>query len=386
MATAVAYAAAVAEGSAERDRSGAVPRAEISALDRSGLLGITVPAEHGGLGAGPDLPVEVVRRIAVADPALAQILQGHYLQIDVLQRHGTDRLRRRLFGDVLRGGRIVSALAERGGAHSQDLRTRLSPAERGMVLAGRKHYVTGGLTAEWLAVSARDEPGRLVVAYVRRDDPGVALDEDWDAMGQRATVSGSAVLDDVPVERDMVVDYGSAFERPQLLGARAQLVHASVQVGIARGALNDAVLFLRTRARPFFEAAVAGWAARAVDDPHVTRAVGRLATRVTAAERLLEWAAGELVRIGLEPADAEDAARGSLAVAQAKAFGSEVAVEVSSELFALCGASATDTRHGLDRHWRNARTHSVHDPVDWKYHHLGAHLLIGASPPNHGQI
>ena len=84
--------------------------------------------------------------------------------------------------------------------------------------------------------------------------------------------------------------------------------------------------------------------------------------------------------------DARAATRGSLAVAKAKAFGSETAVQVASELFALSGASAADTRHALDRHWRNARTHSIHDPVDWKYHHIAAYELNGTLPPNHGQL
>ncbi|MFI5960145.1 acyl-CoA dehydrogenase family protein [Cryptosporangium sp. NPDC051539] len=97
-------------------------------------------------------------------------------------------------------------------------------------------------------------------------------------------------------------------------------------------------------------------------------------------------AGSTLEQIGLLPRSAEDAARGSIAVAQAKAFASEIAVEVSSELCSLSGASAADEKYGLGRHWRNSRTHSAHDPVDWKYHHTGAYLLNGTPPPNHGQL
>jgi alkylation response protein AidB-like acyl-CoA dehydrogenase len=138
-------------------------------------------------------------------------------------------------------------------------------------------------------------------------------------------------------------------------------------------------------ARPSTEAVRAG-ASAAADDPHVRHRYGRLAVRVRAAETLLADAARVLAETGLVPADADAAARGSLAVAGAKAFGSEVAVEAGSELFALCGTSATDQRWDLSRHWRNARTHSVHDPADWKYHHLGAYALGDVLPPNHGQL
>jgi alkylation response protein AidB-like acyl-CoA dehydrogenase len=190
----------------------------------------------------------------------------------------------------------------------------------------------------------------------------------------------------VPVDPDLVVPYERAFAVPQQLGARAQLVHAAIQTGIAGGALRDAGEFVRTRARPFFEAARAGWADRAGDDPHVLARYGRLATRVQAAEALLQSAAGTLDEVTRHPRDARDAARGSVAVAQAKAFASEVAVEVASDLFALSGASAADQRYDLSRHWRNARTHASHDPVDWKYHHVGNYLLNEVLPPNHGQI
>jgi alkylation response protein AidB-like acyl-CoA dehydrogenase len=100
----------------------------------------------------------------------------------------------------------------------------------------------------------------------------------------------------------------------------------------------------------------------------------------------LPWPAATLDEVTRRPRDSGEAARGSLAVAQAKAFASEVAVEVASDLFSLSGASAADERHDLSRHWRNARTHASHDPVDWKYHHVGNYLLNDVLPPNHGQI
>ena len=380
------YAAAIAHGAIERDRTGGVPAVELAAFDASGLLGITVPAEDGG----PQLPAsvlaEVIRSIAAVDPAIAQVPQGHFLLVDVLAVWGTPRQRQRLLGSVLDGGRLANGLAERGGKHAQDLKTRLVRTDAGLRLEGRKYYCTGAITARWLGVSALDDDGHLVLAFVERDAPGVTLDDDWDVMGQRATVSGTATLDRTPVDPELVVPYERAFAVPQQLGARAQLVHAAIQTGIARGALRDAGEFVRTRARPFFEAARAGWAERAGDDPHVLARYGRLATQVHAAEALLRAAAETLDTVTLHPRGAQEAARGSAAVAQAKAFASEVAVEVASDLFALSGASAADQRYDLSRHWRNARTHASHDPVDWKYHHVGNYLINDVPPPNHGQI
>jgi SfnB family sulfur acquisition oxidoreductase len=384
-----AYAESIAGGAIERDRAGQVPVAELAAFDASGLLAITVPAEDGG----PDLPAavlaEVIKIIAAVDPAIAQVPQAHFLFVDVLSVWGSPEQRERLLGSVLSGARLSNGLAERGGQHAQDLKTRLRAGGgpgAGLRLTGRKYYCTGALTARWIGVSALDDDGRLVLAFVERTAPGATFTEDWDVMGQRATVSGSAIFDDVPVDPALVVPYERAFQVPQQLGARAQLVHAAIQAGIAGGALAEAGQFVTTRARPFFEAARAGWAERAGDDPYTIARYGRLATKVAAAGALLAAAAATLDEVTRYPQDAGAAARGSVAVARAKAFASEVAVEVASDLFALSGASAADRRYDLSRHWRNARTHASHDPVDWKYHHVGNFLLNAVPPPNHGQI
>jgi SfnB family sulfur acquisition oxidoreductase len=385
LAAADAFAESLRDSVIERDRSGELPVAELERFDASGLAAITVPAADGG----PDLPMttlaEVIRRIAAVDPALAQAPQAHYLMVDVLAVWGDDHQRATLFSEVLAGGRLGNALAERGGTHAQDLKTRVIRDGGRLRLDGRKYYCTGALTSRWLAVSALDGE-RLVLAFVPRNAPGVTLDHDWNVMGQRATVSGGARFDGVELDPSLLVDYQAAFEVPQQLGARAQLVHAAIEVGIAGGALSDARWFVTEKGRPFFEAVRGGWTETAGGDPHVIQRFGRLATQVRAAETLLADAAAVQDEVGRRPADAEAAARGSIAVAQAKAFASEVAVAVASDLFSMSGASAADEKYDLSRHWRNARTHSSHDPVDWKYHHAGNWLLNGVLPPNHGQL
>ncbi len=386
LAAADAFAESLSDSVIERDRTGELPIAELERFDASGLAAITVPARDGG----PDLPmttlVEVIRRIAAVDPAVAQAPQGHYLMVDVLAVWGDDDQRATLFSEVLAGGRFGNTLAERGGTHAQDLKTRVTRAGGRLRLDGRKYYCTGALTSRWLAASALDDDERLVLAFVPRDARGVTLDHDWNVMGQRATVSGGARYEAVAVDPGLLVDYARAFAVPQQIGARAQLVHAAIEVGIAAGALRDARWFVAEKGRPFFEAVRGGWTETAGGDPHVIQRFGRLATQVRAAELLLADAAAVQDEIGRRPADAAAAARGSTAVAQAKAFTCEVAVRVASDLFSMSGASAADEKYDLSRHWRNARTHSSHDPVDWKYHHAGNWLLNGVLPPNHGQL
>jgi SfnB family sulfur acquisition oxidoreductase len=380
------YADSIADGVIERDRAAAVPVAELASYDASGLAGITVPAEHGGADLPASVLAEVARTVATVDPAIAQVPQAHFLFVDVLAVWGSPEQQERLFGDVMAGGRLGNGLSERGGKHAQDLATKLHGRGAATRLRGRKYYCTGAISARWIGVSALDDDGQVVLAFVEREADGVKVDDDWNVMGQRATVSGTATFDDVVVDPALVIPYQQAFAVPQQLGARAQLYHAGIQVGIAGGALRDAGWYVTDKARPFFEAARAGWAERASTDPHTIRRFGELATKVAAAQALLASAGATLDEITRQPRDADAAARGSIAVAQAKAFGSAVAVEVASDLFALTGASAADERHDLSRHWRNARTHASHDPADWKHHHVGNYLLNHIPPPNHGQI
>ena len=388
VAAAHAYAESIRVGIIERERAGGVPWSQLAELGRSGLLSLTLQPELGGPGHGSRTLAEVIRIIAAVDPAIAQIPQVHFLFPSALWELGSDEAKRTLADVILSGGRVGNAAAERGGQHAQDLRTRLTRNEVDgtLRLNGTKYYCTGAISSAWIAVTVIDDDDRGLLVYVPRDADGVVVGEDWAAMGQRNTVSGTTTFTDVEIDPAFVVDYAQLYERPQTLGARAQLVHAAIEVGIAGGALRDAGWFLREKSRPFFEAVRQGWAERAADDPHTVYRFGQLATKVAAAEALLASAAALLDETPLFPGDPEVAARASVAVARAKAFGSDVAVEVASELFAITGTSATDEKHNLSRHWRNARTHSVHDPVSWKYHHVGAYEISGTLPPNHGQL
>lgn len=165
------------------------------------------------------------------------------------------------------------------------------------------------------------------------------------------------------------------------MGPIAQLLHAAVEVGIARGALEETVGFVRTHARPWFETSYT----HGYEDVHVIHAVGDLAVRVFAAEALLDRA-GDFVDTAMADPTEESVARASIAVAEVKAYSTEVALQVTSKLFELSGSRSTLIEYGYDRYWRNARVHTLHDPVRWKYHHIGNFRLNGVKPPRHGAL
>ncbi|UOG21346.1 SfnB family sulfur acquisition oxidoreductase [Gordonia amicalis] len=386
-------AATFAAGAVERDRDRRLPFAEIDRLSASGLLALTVPARFGGLDVSPSVLAEVVSILAAADPSIAQIPHSHFVYLNLVRLSAGDTLAERIFTDVLAGGRVANAQSERGGKTIADISTRLTPIDGDggrYVLEGEKFYCTGSLFAHTLAVLAKLDvaagdlaPGEYV-AFIPADAPGVEIIDDWDAVGQRTTGSGTVRFSGVGVTAADLVARASATSATTAYGAYAQLLHVAIDVGIARGALTAAVEFVRTKARPWFEAGVD----RAVDDPLVVQRFGELEVDVATAEAMLV-AAGRRVDEAVDGsagAPRELVAEASIAVARAKAVADRVAAPVASALFEVSGTRSAAAGTGLDRYWRDARTHTLHDPVRWKYQHIGRWLLRGEDPPLHGVI
>ncbi|MGA5895694.1 SfnB family sulfur acquisition oxidoreductase [Streptomyces venetus] len=382
LAVAAELAAEFRKDAAERDARRRLPHTELERLSASGLLAVSVPAEFGGADVGAGTLAEIFRLLAAADASLAQIPQSHFVYVNVLRRQGTQRQQEFFFGEVLRGRRFGNAQSEAGTKHVQDIRTRLAPRPDGSyVLDGVKHYSTGALFAHWIPVLARADDDTLHVAYVPRDAPGLTVVDDWDGMGQRTTASGTVRLERVPVPADRVVPHHLTFQGPQLHGAVAQLLHAAIDAGIASGALAEAVEFVRTKSRPWFESGFE----TAAEDPLLIQRFGELAIRERATQALLREAA-RAVDAARDDLTDDSAAEASIAVATAKVTAAETAVEVGSALFEVSGTRSALDSLGLHRHWRDARTHTLHDPARWKVQHIGRYVLHGTRPPRHGLL
>lgn len=366
-----------------RDRERRLPWAELDAFVASGLWSITVPHEFGGAAVRSGTLAEVIATISAADGSLGQIPQNHFYALEVLRVGGTVEQQRFFYGRVLAGERFGNALAEIG--HKDfDRRTRLSRTATGWHVDGRKFYCTGALYAQWIpTLVVAQEEGREVasLAFVPRDAPGVTVTDDWDGFGQRVTGSGSVQFEHVRVEPEWVVPYQASFERPTTIGPLAQIMHAAIDLGQARGALAAALQFVRERSRPWIDAKVE----RAADDPLTIAQFGDLAARLRAAEALLRRAGRFVDAAQAEPTD-RTVAEASVAVAEARALATTVSLDTGSRLFELAGTAATLDGLGLDRFWRNARTHTLHDPVRWKYHAVGNFYLNDALPPRHGAL
>ncbi|QSB20431.1 SfnB family sulfur acquisition oxidoreductase [Pseudomonas sp. 15A4] len=375
-------AAVVRTHAATRDRERQLPWSEIELFTRSGLGGISVPRIYGGPQVSFVTLAEVFAILSAADPAVGQIPQNHFGILNSLIGSASEAQKQTLFASVLGGARIGNGGPERGTKNTLDIRTRLTADGDQFLLNGRKFYSTGALFAHWVAVKAINDDGKQVLVFVPRGTPGLYIIDDWSGFGQRTTASGSVLLENVRVSGERVVDNWKLGLAPNIQGAVSQLIQAAIDAGIAREAIDESIRFVRERSRPWIDANVE----RASDDPYVIADIGKLKLELHAAEALLRRAGRVLDEIAAEPIDEHSAARASIVVAEAKVLTTQVALLASEKLFELSGSRATLAEFNLDRHWRNARVHTLHDPVRWKVHAVGAWHLNGALPARHSWI
>lgn len=378
IAVATALAAEFRKGASERDRHATRPLQEVDAFSQSGLWSINVPRAYGGPGVSYRTLARVVAIISAADPSIGQIAQNHLGIVAAIQTVSDEDQKHLLFGEVLRGVRFGNAFSERGTKRAAEFETRFVDQGDHVVVRGQKFYSTGALLAHLVPIVAVDGEGRAWYAIAERDAPGLTVIDDWSAFGQRGTASGTVLIEDVRVPKTHLVPAWKGYEGPRTDGAVFQIIQAAIDAGIGRAALDDTITFVREKARPWIDSGQD----RASDDPYTIQAIGDLTIRQHAAEALLDRA-GIALDAAIASPNAESVAAAQLAVAEAKVLTTEIALAASNKLFELAGTRSTLAAENLDRHWRNARTHTLHDPVRWKYAIIGNHALNGVNPPFH---
>jgi SfnB family sulfur acquisition oxidoreductase len=375
------FAEQIRGDSAVRDKERRLPFEEIESFSQTGLWGITVPKEYGGAGVSTTTFTEVVAIVSEADASIGQIPQNHYANVEEIRLIGTEAQKKFFFDRILRGERLGNAAVERSGKNVIANQTRLVPDGDGFRLSGEKFYCTGALFAHWVPVRVTNDDGKRVLAIVNRHSEGLTVIDDWSSFGQRTTASGTVVLKDVRVSRDQILPSYEAYQRPTTRGPFSQIIHVAIDVGIARAAIADTIEFVKNRSRPWIDANVE----RASEDPLTIQELGRLEYQLHAAEAFMERAAVKVDRAAAAP-DEETVTVAALTVAEAKIAATEISIQATNKLFELAGTQSTLDKHGLDRHWRNARVHTLHDPVRWKYYALGNYYLNGVPPPRHAWL
>lgn len=360
-----------------RDREGYLPIDELDLYSQSGLWGISVPKAYGGAGVSYATVAEVIRIISAADSSIAQITQNHLVLVAHIGLDATEAQKQDLYGLVLQGYRFGNAFSELNSRNVAAFETKLLDQGDHVIVQGQKFYTTGALLAHIVPIVAVNEEGKIFLAFADRDAPGLDIINDWSGFGQRTTASGSAKINQVRVAKTRVVPV-DAFDTPTAAGPISQIIQAAIDGGIAHAALNDTIAFIREKSRPWIDSGKE----TAGEDPLTISAIGNLVIRVHAADALLERA-GRKIDAALANPDVQHVDEATITTAEAKVLTTEISIEASNRLFELAGTRATLASHNLDRHWRNARVHTLHDPVRWKYFHIGNYHLNQISPPRH---
>lgn len=369
-------------GAESRERERLLPHDQIRSIAAAGLYTFRIPQAAGGSGAAVQDVIRFVMDVAAADSNIAQALRPGFLFIENLLSGDDEAGRQRWFPRYLRGDVVANAGWERGGASGAISSVLVREGDHYRV-SGTKYYSTGSLYADWIQVTALTEAGQEVRFILPSDREGVELLDDFDAMGQRLTASGTTHLRNVRVEEDDLIrssHFRDGRAQRTIVTPFAQLFLGAVEAGIARNVLADAVDFARHHARPIKHSS----ASRSVDDPYVAHAVGEISAQAFAAEAAVLRAAASIDAAWQAGLAHEAVLQASIDVAQAQYIAANAALKAAELVFDVGGASATARSHNLDRHWRNARTVANHNPRDWKAAVVGSYQLTGAEPPLSG--
>lgn len=377
--------AEIAGGAAERELSRTLPVKEIEALKKAGFGAVRLPEAEGGAGATLPELFNLLIELSAADSNVTQALRGHFGFVeDVLSKpQGPDR--KRWTSRIAAGEIAGNAWTEIGNASQAAFSTAVSQKNGRLVVNGEKYYTTGSLFADWINVGVTGLDGRSSAVQVRRDDPGVTVIDDWDGFGQTLTASGTAIFADAAVDpADLVADddqfrYGAAFY---------QVVHLATLAGIGRAISAETALAVAKRTRTYSNAA----GPRSSQDPQVLQVVGRIRGDAYAAGAIVLQTARAVERAyqahlsGDAAAQERANATAELEVSQALTAVTNLILEASTILFDALGASAARRPVALDRHWRNARTLSSHNPRIYKDRIVGDFAVNGTPPPYQWRI
>lgn len=384
-----AVLAQIAEGAADRERLGVDPFEQIGLLRTSGLTALTLDPVYGGDGASIRELLAFVTDLAHADPIVAHILRAHFWQAQQISRLPEGPAKDRWAREVAAGKVFGNATSERSGA-AGTLRfaTELRAIDGGWLLNGSKFYSTGTAFADYVSVSGRLSEHQVAKVNVPVGRDGVVIEDDWDGIGQHRTGTGSTNFTDVLVTQDdflQVIDLEERAASVVTDGPLLQLYLQAVIAGVLRSVVDDARALVRRRVRSFDHAPAEIPSA----DPILLQTIGELASTAYVAQAAVLAAGAEVDRAySAERTGRADAgelfAAASLAAAQVKVHLDRVGLTAAAAVFDVGGASAASRAVNLDRHWRNIRTLTLHNPTSYKALAIGD-LVVNDNPlPGNG--
>ncbi|MCK8615617.1 acyl-CoA dehydrogenase family protein [Gordonia sp. C13] len=369
--------ARIAEGAVAREDDRRLAHDEVSWLRDAKFGALRVPVELGGYGASVRQVFRLLIDLATAESNLPQALRVHWSFVEDQLTALPDPEAERWLREVAEGTLVGNAITEPGVGAIDRYQTRLTADGDAWRLDGTKYYSTGSLYSDHILVAA-DQDGERVSVLVDADAQGVTQHDDWDGFGQRLTASGTTEFSGVQVSDDRILGPGYGSAGRTYATSYLQLVQLSVLAGIAQRATDDVSEWVRERKRTFTHST----ADLPRHDPLVQQVIGRLTAAAYSARTIVLEIADQLDRLaetGWQDEKLLDKVEFDVARAQATVI--PLVLDATTQLFEVGGASITSERLRLDRHWRNARVISVHNPLIFKLQAIGDHVLNGTDLP-----
>lgn len=375
--TAQLLAQEFSKDAAERDKIGGTAKVQRDALRKSGLLKILIPTEYGGNGQPWSLVLRIVRELAKVDAALAHLYGYHFLQLVTPHFAGSKQQKEYFYTESAKNNWFW------GNSANPIEPTLIGRKDgNGFILNGYNTFSTGAKDSDRLLVYwiDQEENDKVYVGFIPTNQIGVIVNDDWDGMGQRQTNSGSVTFENVIVEPHEILDKSVSAGKPfsTFDPIISQIILANVIVGSAEGALEEARKYTINKSRPWYLSNYE----KAIDDPFIQRRYGEFWINVQAAVQFVEMAGEKVDEAWEKDQSLTYVERGEtvLFTSAANAFGTKISLDVTSHIFEVMGARSATIKNNYDRFWRNVRTHSLHNPIEYKRKNIGQWFLHGEYP------
>ena len=364
-----------AQTAAVRDKQGGNPKAERDLIRQSGLLGLSIPKQYGGQEADWQTIFKTIQIIARVDSSLAHVYGFHHLLIATVQLFSQPEQYGPWFEQTAREnlfwGNTLNPLDRRT--------TATKVAEKEYIFDGNKSFCSGSIDSDILLCSGYNDAGKLLIGVIPTARKGVSFLGDWNNMGQRQTDSGTSHFEQVKIHEDELLLNPGPLSTPysSLRPLIAQLIFVHMFLGVAEGAFEVAKQTVQTQ-KAWSKSLVED----AVNDPFTQKHFADFYVQLESV-RLLADKAIQTLQAAWDLGNdltAEQRGEVSVAIATAKIAATNTSLYITQNIFQVMGARATIAKLNLDRFWRNVRTQTLHDPVDYKYQEVGEWVLTGKVP------
>lgn len=337
------------------DQARRFPRENLQALGKAGVLGLLIPTQYGGAGAGIAEMSQVLDTQAQNCASTAMITLMHYCATALISAKGSDGLKQQVLPACARGENISTlAFSEAGsGGHFYAPVSEVSQNNGRKALSATKSFVTSAGEADSYVVSTRKAgagaPTETNLYLIAKDAPGFSTQGRFEGLGLAGNASAPMSLQAVAIDDATLLGAeGTGFQSLlEVVLPHFQIGVASVSMGLAKAAQQ--VIVERVGARKY---AHAGGAALA-SIPRVQYLVAEIALAVNSGQAFLR----ETIRkaVSADPAAMLD-------VLGVKVAAADACLAAVSRAMTLGGGWAFGRRGGLERIFRDAQAAAVMAP------------------------